>query len=57
MTPEKKLEQLLEDVGWGAKAKLSKYLNVPPVYVTRWVTDDRYSVPRDKIVEIEKYYK
>jgi len=57
MTPEKKLEQLLEEAGWGAKAKLSKFLDVPPVYVTRWVTDESYSIPRDKIVEIEKYYK
>ncbi|PHQ90126.1 MAG: hypothetical protein COB42_05790, partial [Sulfurimonas sp.] len=57
MTPEKKLELLLEEAGWGGKAKLAKYLNVSPVYVTRWVTDDNYSIPRDKVVDIELYFK
>jgi len=57
MTPEEKLNQLLEDYGRGGKAKLAKFLGVSPVYVTRWVTDEKYSIPRDMIVKIEKFFK
>ena len=56
MTPEEKLNQLLEEYGRGAKARLAKYLKVPPVYVTRWVTDERYKIPRDMIIKIEDFF-
>lgn len=56
MTPEEKLNSLLEDYGRGGKAKLAKFLKVPPVYVTRWVTDDKYHIPRDMIIKIENFF-
>ena len=57
MTPEEKLQELLEDMGRGAKAKLATYLKVSPVYVTRWVNDEKYNIPRDMIVKIEDFFK
>lgn len=56
MTPEEKLNHLLEEYGRGGKAKLAKFLNVSPVYVTRWVTDEKYNIPRDMIVRIEDFF-
>lgn len=59
MTPEQKLKLLLEEAGRGTKAKLAKALNISPVYVTRWAEESypEYSVPRDKVTDIEKYFK
>ncbi|MGE4510062.1 MAG: XRE family transcriptional regulator [Sulfurimonadaceae bacterium] len=56
MTPEKKLEVLLEEAGRGSKAKLAKFLDVSPVYVTRWVTDEKYNIPREQLNNIEKFF-
>ena len=59
MTPEQKLKQLLEEAGRGTKAKLAKSLGVSPVYITRWAEESysEYSVPRDRVTDIEKYFK
>jgi len=56
MTPEKKLQILLENEGRGSKARLAKFLKVPPVYVTRWVTDEKYGIPKNQIRDIEQFY-
>jgi len=56
VTPELKLKQLLDEYGRGAKAKLAKFLNISPVYVTRWVTDDKYNIPRDTIPKLENFF-
>lgn len=56
MTPEEKLQHLIDDSGRGTKAKLAKFLNVSPVYVTRWVTDDKYNIPRDMIPKLENFF-
>ena len=56
MSPEKKLNELLDEYGRGTKAKLAKYLGVSPVYVTRWVNDEKYNIPRDIIPKLEKYF-
>ena len=57
MTAEEKLNEILLEKGRGAKAKLAKFLDVSPVYVTRWATDDKYGIPKDKITLIEDFYK
>lgn len=59
MTPEQKLLKLLDEYGRGAKAKLSKYLDVPPVYVTRWANEEYndYSIPKEHIVAIENFFQ
>lgn len=41
MNLKDKLNSLLSERGRGAKAKLAKYLNVPPAYITRW-SDNSY---------------
>jgi SOS-response transcriptional repressor LexA len=56
MTPETKLQTLLDEYGRGSKAKLAKHLGISPVYVTRWVTDDRYNIPREHLNDIEKFF-
>lgn len=56
MSPENKLDILLQESGRGSKAKLAKYLEISPVYVTRWVTDDRYNIPREKLTKIERFF-
>jgi len=56
LTPEDKLKDLLDNMGRGSKAKLAKFLNISPVYVTRWVTDDKYKIPRDMIPKVEKFF-
>ncbi len=58
MTPEQRLSDLLEEYGRGAKSKLAKFLNVPPNYVTRWVSDEYedYSIPKEHIVKIEQFF-
>jgi len=57
MTPEQKLADLLDKGEWGAKAKLSKFLKVSPVNVTRWSTaNGGYKIPREYMAQIESYF-
>ncbi|WP_345985294.1 S24 family peptidase [Sulfurimonas sp. HSL-1656] len=58
MTPEKKVAALLDDYGRGGKTKLAKFLDVPPVYITRWVGEQYvdYSIPKEYIANIEKFF-
>lgn len=56
MTLNNKIKLLLDEMGRGSKAKLSKYLDVPPNYITRWVSYDDYGIPRDQLAGIAKFF-
>lgn len=57
MNTKEKLNALLEKKGRGAKAKLAKFLNVPPVYVTRWA-DNNYveKMPTEYYVKVADFF-
>jgi len=56
MSVSEKLRTLLDKEGRGAQARLAKYLNVPRNYISRWVNDPKYGVPRDQIPKIANYF-
>lgn len=56
MNIEQKVEELLKEKGYGAKARLAEYLGVHRSYIGRWINDPTYGIPRDKVKGIANFF-
>lgn len=55
MTLSEKIAKMLDERGRGSRARLADYLGVKRNYVTRWLKDPDYGVPRDHLPKIAEF--